>query len=206
MPDLMPRPAAIRMIDAAVAFWVVAWIGLGAAIGIEVHNLIGLSHTVAADGRAVRSVGKSLGALGSLPLVGGTIAHAAHQVQAAGVSAVRGGESSASSVRALSVLLGVAVALLPSVPVVVFYLPLRLRRVREARALRAALRRYGAHPAFQQLLARRAIVSLSYQQLGEQTPQSWEPVDGARRRELAAAELRRLGLDPTLLQDIRSRS
>jgi hypothetical protein len=202
---LMPRPAATRAIDAAVALWVLAWIGLGVAIGFEVRDLTGLSHTVIVDGRAVRSLGHTLGALGSVPLVGGTIGHAARQVQQAGASAVAGGQSSASSVRALSVLLAVAVALLPSVPVVVFYLPLRLERRRESRALREALSRYGGDPAFQDFLARRALVSLSYHRLREQTPHPWSAAADGDRRNLAVAELRRLGLDPALLHDRRSR-
>jgi hypothetical protein len=49
-------------------------------------------------------------------------------VQAAGADAASSAASTSSSIEALSVLLAFAVALVPSVPVLVFYLPARRRR------------------------------------------------------------------------------
>lgn len=132
--QLMPRTRTLPVIDAVLAVWVAAWIALGIAIGINVSNLTTLSHTVVVEGHAVETVGRTLRPLGSVPFVGGDISHTAVQVQQAGASAVQSGQSSAASIKALGVLLAIAVALIPSMPVFGFYVPLRVQRMREARA------------------------------------------------------------------------
>lgn len=197
---LMPSARTLPLVDAVLALWVAAWIALGVAIGINVSNLTALSHTVVTEGQAVETVGSALRPLGGAPFVGGEISHAAEQVQRAGANAVAGGRSSASSIEALSVLLAIAVALLPSVPVFGFYVPLRVKRVREARALRRALREHGEDPRFEAFLAQRAIDSLGYERLREITSSPWSDIDDGRCEALAAAEVRRLGIDPRLLR------
>lgn len=198
MTHLMPSSRALHVVDVVLAIWVAAWIGLGIAIGIEVRDLTRLSHTVVVDGRAVQTVGRSLNSLGSIPLVGAEIVREGRSVQQAGASAVSGGHSSGSAVRTLSVLLAIAVALLPSVPVFGFYLPMRLARRREARALREALRRHAHDPAFQAFLAARALEAIGYDRLRRIAAEPWrDPANNARA--LAAAELNRLGVDPRIL-------
>lgn len=196
---LMPSSRTLPLVDAALALWVAAWIGLGVAIGVNVANLTALSHTVTVDGRAVETVGRTLHAIGGVPFVGGEISHAADAVQQAGANAVSSGESSASSVKALSVLLAIAVALLPSVPVFGFYLPLRVQRVRETRALRHVLLERRGDPGLEAFLARRAVASLGYKRLREISPSPWSDIEDGRCAALAAAEVRRLGIDPGVL-------
>ena len=199
--SIVPGSRALHALDVALGVWVLAWIGLGVAIGLEIANLSSLSRTAIVDGRAVEAVGRSLGAVSGIPVVGGSLSGVAHQVQVAGASAVSGGMSSQSSVHALSVLLAIAVALLPSIPVFGFYLPVRLDLRREARALTEAVHQHGTNPAFQAFLARRAIDSLGYHRLRGLASLPWsESATAADRAELAAAELRRLGIDPTLLE------
>lgn len=196
----MPSSRTLPLVDAALALWVVAWIGLGVAIGVSVANLSTLSHTVTVDGRAVETVGRTLHAIGGVPLVGGEVSHAAGAVEHAGANAVSSGEGSASSVKALSVLLAIAVALLPSVPVFGFYLPLRVQRVRETRALRRVLRERSHDPGLEAFLAQRAAASLGYEQLREISPSPWSDIEDGRCAALAAAEARRLGIDPGVLK------
>jgi hypothetical protein len=200
---LMPSSRALHLLDAALAIWVAAWIALGVAIGVNVGRLTALSDTVAQDGRAVETVGRSLHSLGSLPLIGGEISKDADQVRLAGASTASSGRRSASSIHALSVLLAIAVALLPSVPVFGLYLPARLERRREATALRRALRDHGPDPDVEEFLARRAIETLGYHRLRRLSPAPWAEVEAGHRAALAAAELRRLGLDPDLLSETR---
>lgn len=202
----MPSARTLPLVDAALALWVAVWIALGVAIGVNVGNLTALSHTVVAEGRAVETVGRALRPLGSAPFVGGEVSRAAGQVQRTGASAVVSGKSSASSIEALSVLLAVAVALLPSVPVFGFYLPLRVQRAREARALGEALRAHRGDPRFEAYLGRRALGSLGYKALREISPSPWSDVEDGNCAALAAAEVRRLGIDPALLQPRASRS
>jgi hypothetical protein len=197
---LMPGARVLRLLDIALALWVAAWIGLGVAIGVNVDELSSLSHTVVVQGRAVETVGGSLKVLGSVPLVGSELGEPATEVQRAGASAVASGTSSGSSIHTLSVLLAIAVALLPSIPVFGFYLPARVRRSRESRALRAAVALHGADPEFQAFLARRAIAALDYDRLRRISPSPWDDVRAGRCSGLAAAELSRLGIDPVRLQ------
>lgn len=199
MTQLLPGKRALHVLDALAIVWVAGWIGLGVAIGLNVRDLTTISHTVQTDGRAVQTVGNSLQSLGGVPLIGGTISKDARQVQRAGASAVASGASSASSIHALSVLLAIAVALLPSVPVFGFYLPLRIERRREAAALRRTLRRHGHDPELEAFLARRAVEALGYHRLQRITSAPWAALEDGDTAALAAAELRRLGLDPRLL-------
>jgi hypothetical protein len=103
------------------------------------------------------------------------------------------------------VLLGIAVALLPSIPVLAFYLPARLQRLREARALRRAVRMHGHDPEFHAFLARRAVEALGYHQLRRVSSFPWRDLAEGRCAPLATAELRRLGVDPAhLFPNVRS--
>lgn len=199
MTHLMPSSRMLHIVDAALAIWVAAWIGLGIAIGFEVHDLMRLSHTVVVDGRAVKTVGGTLRTLGGVPLVGHGLQHGARAVQEAGASAVRAGQSSGSAIRVLSVLLAIAVALLPSIPVFGFYLPLRLQRRRESRALREAVGRHADDPAFQSFLAARAVEAIGYHRLRQIAAEPWREHEGSSAA-LAAAELERLGVDSRMLE------
>jgi hypothetical protein len=196
---LMPSSRTLSLVDAVLALWVMAWIALGVAIGINVGNLTSLSRTVVTEGHAVETVGGALRPLGAAPFVGDEVSRAAEQVRLTGASAVASGRSSASSIEALSVLLAVAVALLPSVPVFGFYLPLRVQHVREARALDRALREHRGDPRLEAYLARRALGSLGYRALRDISPTPWSDLENGDCAALAAAEVRRLGIDPTLL-------
>jgi hypothetical protein len=200
MTHFMPSSRTLYLIDGALALWVVLWIGLGVAIGVNVRNLTILSTTVATDGRAVSTVGQSLQSLGSVPLIGGQISRDATQVSHSGAATAASGRRSASSIRTLSVLLGIAVALLPSIPVLTFYLPARFQRVREARALRRALRMHGDDPEFHAFLARRAAEALGYHQLRRVSSSPWVDIAEGRCVPLARAELARLGVDRDLLR------
>lgn len=196
-----PRPALRggrrrqRLLDAVVFGWVALWIGLGVAIGVNTAHLSDLSRTVAVDGHAVESVGRSLRPLRSIPFVGSQIASDSGSIVAAGAQTVQGGVSTQSSIHALAVLLGIAVALLPSVPVFGFYLPWRVERAREARALRRALREHGDDPALEAYLATRALGTQSYRSLRRLSFEPWGEIGELERRRLAAAELDRFGID-----------
>src|ERR1041385_8621542 len=109
---------AVRFLDLVVVVWVVGWILLGVVIGFEVRDLRQLSDTVVTAGSAVERSGRALRPLGDLPLLGG-------QVEAAGRSAVRSGTESRGSIGRLSFLLALSIVLIPTVPMVAVYVPLR---------------------------------------------------------------------------------
>lgn len=115
----------MRAISVAVGVWVVVWVGLGVWTGYEVYALRTLSDTVAKAGTAVKTTGGALETVGSIPLVGGQIGTLGRQVSATGASAVVSGRSSKHTIDRLSVLLGIAVGLVPTAPVLVLYYVIR---------------------------------------------------------------------------------
>ena len=127
----MPR-AALR---AFVALWVAVWIGLGIWVGFEVQNLRSLSDTVVKSGSAMKTTSGALEGLSVIPFVGDDVGRVGREVTSAGVSAEQSGRSSQSTVDRLAILLGIAVGLIPTVPVLVLYVLLsRAVVVRESTA------------------------------------------------------------------------
>lgn len=184
---------AMRRLNVALAVWAVFWIGIAAYTAYEVAALRTLGHTVVKAGVATESTGHALAAVGHLPLIGGRISGLAAQAVAAGASARASGASTATTIDRLAVLLGIAIALIPTVPLLGLYLPLRLSWRRDRKAVRLAIARWDGDVGLEAFLAQRALAHLSFAELRELgydgTPGS--PPDA----ELAAAELRRLGLD-----------
>ena len=126
------------VLDAVLALWVAGWIVLGVVVGREVQGLETLSETTVTAGRALDSAGQALGAVANLPLVGENVRELAARTREAGQSAVASGRESRDSIHDLSILLAVAIGLVPSVPYVLLYLPLRLSWRRQLVASRRA--------------------------------------------------------------------
>lgn len=196
----MPTQTRFNLTDLALALWVCAWIAIGIAIGVQVNHLSALSSTVVSVGRAVHTVGTSLHALGGVPLVGGAIATGASAVQAAGASAVSSGVQTQASIHTLSVLLAIAVAVLPTVPVAVVYLPPRISRHREALAVRQALANPARRAELRDFLAEQALHNFGLRQLSQLGVHLTGPLTEEEQTVLAQAQLRRLQIDPGALQ------
>jgi hypothetical protein len=193
--DLSQSGRTVRILDAALVVWVGVWIWMGVAIGHEVSNLTTLSDTVVTAGQAVRDTGQALKALEGIPFVGDRIAAVERQIAEAGNSAVASGEQSRGNIEDLAFLLAFAIAVIPSVPVLVLYVPFRVSRLLDVRTIRRAARRSASDPAFEEFLARRAAENLPYHRLREISPNPWRDVEEGRFRPLARAELARLGLE-----------
>lgn len=191
----MRVPRHLNLIDLLMAVWIAVWIALAIAVHEEVRGLDRLSDTVTTVGHAVVETAGALESASDLPVVGGELGAPAEQIREAGESAVRSGRSSRDSVEALSILLALALAVLPSVPVVGFYLPLRAAIVRDARSVTALVGASGGlTPELEELLARRAVQTLPYRKLAKITDDPLGDLAAGRFRELAAAELERLGV------------
>jgi hypothetical protein len=185
---------AMRWLNAAIAIWAAFWVAIAAYTAYEVAALRTLSDTVVKAGKATESTGHALAAISHLPLVGGRIGSLAAQAIAAGASARASGASTAGTVDQLAVLFGIAIALIPTVPLLALYLPLRLSWRRDRRAVRHALAQWDGEPGLEAFLAHRALAHLPFhelRQLGYDGTEGSAPDD-----QLAAAELRRLGLGP----------
>jgi hypothetical protein len=123
---------SLRAGDVAVVVWTALWIGMAVLVYHEVRGLRDVSDTLVTTGVAVDRTGRALQTVGDIPFVGGRVRGYADEVRRAGQSAIRSGRSSRDHIDALSVLLAVMVGLVPTVPVLALYFPLR-RAAREGR-------------------------------------------------------------------------
>jgi hypothetical protein len=188
------RTWRIRTLDAVVLLWVILWIVIGVEVGRDIHQLTDVPRTVASAGRAIGDVSGSLRRLAGLPVVGSQIEPLATRAQAQARSIRSTGRATDQSIRELSVLLGLAVAIAPTVPLLALFVPFRISQEREARAFRRAARRTSDDPVFEEFLARRAAEHLPYHRLREITPDPWRDIQRGNVRALADAELRRVGV------------
>jgi hypothetical protein len=189
-----PRPAARRLLDAAIILWAAAWIVVGLLVAREVRGLADLSRTVTAAGYALQEAGNTLGTLEGVPFVGEDVGDVAERTERAGRSARESGRSSRESVESLANLLGLSIALAPSLPLIALYLPMRLAWIREVRAVRRALAAAPDERGLDEYLARRAALSMPYDRLSATSADPWGDLAAGERRRLSDAELRRLGI------------
>jgi hypothetical protein len=192
---LLPTGRALVALDVALAAWVGFWIWLGVAVGSEVRGLRQLSDTATTVGVAVKQTGDTLSGLGSLPFVGGAIAREGQTVSDAGQSTIDSGRTSRDSAHQLSWMLALAIAVIPSMPVLGFYVPLRVLDRRERSRLRRLAELRWDDPGFRRFLARRALTTMPYHRLPVDGTDPWLEEDGDRVDQLADAELQRLGVE-----------
>jgi hypothetical protein len=183
----------MRRLNVGLAIWAAFWIGIAAYTAYEVSSLRTLSRTVVKAGAATESTGHALTAIAHLPFVGGQLAQLGEQAIEAGASARTSGASTATTIDRLAVLFGIAIALIPTVPLLALYLPLLLSWRRDRTAVRYAIARWDGETGLEAFLARRALAHMRFDELREL---GYDGTEGsAPNSELAAAELRRLGLD-----------
>ncbi len=197
-PRLPSGGTALLLLDLAVVLWVLLWIVLGVTVAEAVRGLTELSSTVETAGRAVGDSGQALGSL-DLPLIGGALEATARQIQEAGASVIAGGASSRATIERLSLVLGLAVAVVPLVPVLLSYAPVRVERALEVRSVKRVIAAGAGDPRLERFFAERATHQLSYRALGRVSPSPWRDIEEGRYADLAEAELRRVGVSSTAL-------
>jgi hypothetical protein len=191
-----PRVGArlIHLLDVAMVVWIAGWIVLALLVGREVRQLRQLSDTVVVAGVAVEDTGDLLSSLQGVPFVGSQVGDVAERVKEAGQSARVSGRASRDSTENLSVLLALAIGLIPTLPLLGLYAPLRLTWTREARAVRRSLAAAPNDRVLKEYLARRAVVNLSYHELLSVSKDPFDDLEEGRFDALAERELERLGL------------
>jgi hypothetical protein len=127
-------------------------------------------------------------------VIGDQIDEPATRVREAGADAVTSAHAARATARRSGVLIGVSIAAIPSLPVLLLYLPARVGAARERRALRRAVRR-GGSPALDAVLARRAVAHLPYPTLRTVSRDPDEDLRAGRHRPLADAELAWFGVE-----------
>lgn len=118
--------------DGLVAFWTVFWLVVSVWVGFELWHLSALGQSLSDSGTALDTAGKALQAVGKVPVVGDVPGQLGDQVrQTASDVVVRGAEAQVS-LRRLSILLGLAIFLMPVTTVLAVYVPSRLALRRES--------------------------------------------------------------------------
>ena len=159
----IPATGRITVPDVALAVWAAFWIALAVAVALDTREVAKLGGTVTQTGTAMKQIG---GAIGSIPF-SGDVSSASQSVQQAGASAEANGADAQDAANRLGIYLGIAIGVIPSVPVLGLYLPIRLVRIREARAARRSLAMFGTDLRFQEFLARRAVQHLNYEEIAK---------------------------------------
>lgn len=190
----MTDTRALAVLDGFVVFWIALWIVVGLLTGSQVWRLSSVSDSAQASAVAVDTAGEALQSFSGLPLVGDRSGRLGDDVRAAADQVRVSAAQTDVTLHRLGLLLGASIILIPLTPVFGMYLPNRLTRGREVRALRRRLRRGAMDPPLQAYLARRAVDVLPYQQLRLVTADPTGDLQAGRHDALARAELARLGL------------
>lgn len=102
-----------------LATWCVLWVLIGGWTAYEVWQLASLSSTVADSGRTLDQAGRALQSLGSVPVVGDQTGQLGDRVRANAANVVASAGHARTATHRLSILLGLSIAFIPSVPVAV---------------------------------------------------------------------------------------
>ncbi len=177
-----------------VALWVTVWVVVGAVLGYEIWRLDGLAASTVDSGHSLARAGDALGALSSVPLIGDTTGQLGQQVSSTAAGIVSNGLQAYSSIHGISVLMGLSVALIPTLSALAVYVPSRRARRQDMAGIRAALERDGMTPQLEAYLAGRAVMALPAAELLSATDDPQGDLGSGRTGRLAAAELARLGI------------
>jgi hypothetical protein len=183
-----------RTWDGIVFFWAVFWLVVGGWTGYEIWQLTGLSTSTVESGHALQTAGQALQNLGHVPVIGNTTGRLGDQVTATAGDIVASGHQADRSIRSMSILIGLAVGIGPTVPLLLLYLPIRIGQRRDATDIRRAVTATGAEPALWAYLAERAVASVPYSRLRLITRDPHGDLTAGRHDALARAELARIGV------------
>ncbi len=185
----------IRALDVGVVVWAAVWLALAVMTAVEVRSLRQLSTTLVRSSDVLADTADVLASIEDVPVLGSRVKDVQASVRTAAESTRESGLDSRDSIKDLSILLGVLIFLVPFLPVLFLYLPLRISWNREVEIIKAGTEASGGDAAFRDFLARRAMQNLGFERLRELGIQPWDPLPERRRDELAEAELARLGID-----------
>jgi hypothetical protein len=113
--------------DLGLVVWAVLWIVVGVLVHNEVRNLAELSDPVVAAAAALEETAEGLNQVDDIPFVGevANLPRIEQRVRVAARTARASARESRESVRRLARLLGISIALVPTLPLLALYLPLR---------------------------------------------------------------------------------
>jgi hypothetical protein len=183
---------SLLAIDLMIVLWTVLWIVVGIAVGTFVERLSAVGEGLADAGAAIGRAGDAVDRLADVPLVGEGFSAVAGEIDGVASDTVARGRAVEEDVDRLAVLIGAALALAPTLPVLVIWVPPRVARERERHALRTSLRRRdGAALAY---LANRAVATRPFRELRAVSADPVAELAAGRHEALASLELEHLSL------------
>jgi hypothetical protein len=183
---------SIVAIDLLVVLWTLAWLVLGIAVGTFVDRLGAVGEGLESAGLAIGRAGDAVDQLSATPLVGEGFSDIAGQIHQIGGQTAESGRSVEKDVDRLALLVGASLALGPTLPVIAIWVPPRLSRERERRALRKALRTDDRSALA--YLANRAVATRLFRELRTASDDPVADLAAGRYEALAALELEHLDL------------
>ena len=181
-----------RTIDLVLLLWLLLWCLIGYTLGRTVNELSGLSDGVIRAGEGVSDAAGALEGFADVPLIGGGIGEISERIDAIGQGTVQKGEASKDAIFNVSLLIGLVIALGPTLPLIAVWLVIRAPLARERRAIGRALDANDAE--LEGYLALRAATRFPYTRIARVTNDPWGDLRSGRHAALASLELRRLGL------------
>lgn len=192
MPHLRFSRRAIRLLDLAVALWLAAWLVIAAMTYRDVRALADFADSADAAGAGLVATADALSGLRDVPFVGDDLERLEQRIRTGARRTTRTAALARDEIRAYGARIGAALALAPTLPVLLVHGTLRVGWSRDRRRIRQALRR--ADPCLAPYLARRALASVDLSTFARTTVNGEPHEEGVA--ELAARELARLGLAP----------
>lgn len=183
----------IALLDVIVGVWVLSWVVVGLIVGADLRELRQIGDTLDSSARAIGAVSDGLDALSNVPFAGEGLGDVAGTLDETAADVEESAAVTRSSLSELSVLITIAIAVIPGVPTLAGYLPYRVRRFRDRRALRRVLGD-GADDQLERYLATRAVTTQPYHVLRAVSADPWGDLTDGRVDRLARIELDRLGL------------
>jgi len=179
--------------DLLVLAWTAAWVLAGRSLYLLVEKLAAPGRTVERAGTAFATdVGEIQQKVGRIPVVGGELRDPFGRLGGVGRVLADAGATQQQVVHELALWLGVLVAAVPVVALLVVWLPGRVAWAREAGAA-SRLRMGGADL---ELFAQRPVGHGPERELYRVTPDPAGALRAGEYADLAALELRTLGLRP----------
>jgi hypothetical protein len=181
--------------DLLLVLWVSFCIVVALAIGAEVRKLDRYGTTMDQSAEALRQTAEALRLIERLPLVGDSLRDVTGEILATSSRIEESATHTRESANRLSILLTVAIIVLPTAPALAIYLPQRIREFNMSRELLRSLRDSRNSEFLRNYLANRALTDLPYETLEKVGQDPWTQVRQGQVHQLVASELRRLGLD-----------
>lgn len=193
---LLNRMAYRRIV--ALDYLVIAWCLLCLLLGIwsakRINQLGALGDGLVSTGDSISGLADWIGGLGDTPFVGAGFDIVAGSIGELGESTAEKGQESKDAVWRVALVVGILFVVLPTVPVLAVWVPVRISAERERRSLREALQ--AGDPAVWEYLARQAADDLPFRKLQAISADPWADIREGRYETLARIELDRLDLTP----------